>query len=222
MDLGAICWLGRGDSNLRMAESNALPFHLATPHHTACLRRHGARTIAAASTWRAFHRLGLLLRASARDCCSISQHLQLAGTSLEVDVIDHNGARVCAVLPLAILTFCPFGSARLMRWISARSVTGLCRVGLDGPDLPGPGLRDFGLLFRMRGTGVKIPHARFTIALASCSERFPASSLAANVSSLFRFCGDRYRPALQRQEAERAAWAAPGVAKVDNRIVVSR
>jgi hypothetical protein len=83
---------GAGDSNLRMAESNALPFHLATPHHTACLRRHGARTIAAASTWRAFHRLGLLLRASARDCCSISQHLQLAGTSLEVDVIDHNGA----------------------------------------------------------------------------------------------------------------------------------
>jgi osmotically-inducible protein OsmY len=26
----------------------------------------------------------------------------------------------------------------------------------------------------------------------------------------------------QRQEAERAAWAAPGVAKVDNRIIISR
>jgi hypothetical protein len=34
--------------------------------------------------------------------------------------------------------------------------------------------------------------------------------------------GGTVRSWAQRQEAERAAWAAPGVAKVDNRIVVSR
>jgi hypothetical protein len=73
----------------------------------ACLRRHGARTIAAASTWRAFHRLGLLLRASARDCCSISQHLQLAGTSLEVDVIDHNGEAVPTKAAKGLLLHAP-------------------------------------------------------------------------------------------------------------------
>ena len=46
--MNAICWLGREDSNLRMAESKsaALPLGYAPP--AAFTRRRGARTIAAA------------------------------------------------------------------------------------------------------------------------------------------------------------------------------
>ncbi len=40
---GSTGWLGRQDSNLRMAASKPLPYHLATPQRARCERVYNAR-----------------------------------------------------------------------------------------------------------------------------------------------------------------------------------